>query len=222
MSKPKNKNVFGQLVDAAAEYEVRRQRRSYTVLFGGIAAFFACAVIAGIIGFVMVAVEESSVTSAYGEEIASLCNPMPIGTTSLDHLPEGDTPQRLVLFRADSRQRHPWQQELPGTWRADSQEEVGLVGCVEETEEVVETCEYLRPTDEGSYTVRIERIQYFATLILVNPQTGRPIDSLTLEGEMPDACPPDSDDLTSAQKVEGAEIQFDGVTSWLESYVFGE
>ncbi|MCA9914888.1 MAG: hypothetical protein KC496_16155 [Anaerolineae bacterium] len=222
MSKPKNKNMFGQLVDAAAEYEMRRQRRSYTILFGGIAAFFACAVIAGIVGFIMVAVEERNVTSAYGDQIASLCDPMPIGSTSLEYLPEGDAPQRLVLFRADSRQRHSWQQELPGTWRADSQEDVGLVGCVEETEEVLETCEYQRPSDEGSYTVRVERVQHFTTLILVNPQTGRPIDSLTLQGEMPDSCPPDSEGLNSSQKIEGTDIPFEAAVPWLEAYVFGE
>jgi len=223
MRKSKNNNIVGQLFDAVTEYQVRRQQRGCAFLIGGAAIFAVCAVIMVIVGFIISVVEEGNVVSAYGDEIAALCSPMPIGTVSLDNAPDGEFPRELVLFRAGTRQRHAWHGDLPAAWRAESQEEVGLVGCVEQEEEVVETCEYQRPDPEGgTYPVRMDRIQYVTTVTLVNPETGRPIEALTVEGSAPEACPEYSDDLNTSVDIEGSEVEFEEFTSWLEPFVFGK
>jgi len=205
--------------------EARRRRRQMetAVFFGvGCSALLICGVIVVIVGSIMNAVEAGNVNRLYGD-YAQACQPVPGGDEDEDNMPDADTPRQLLLLTGGTQRRHTWHSELPAQWQAENEDEVVLVGCVEEEEVTVETCEYQRDSGEGDgyYTVTIELIQYEATITLINPDTGRVIDSRTEEGSDPDDCP-DDDDVTVSSDEYGSEVEWDDFDSWIEDYVFDE
>lgn len=204
--------------------EARRRRRNMetAVFFGvGCTGLLICGVIAIIVGSIMNAVETGAVRSAYGAEIAESCQPMPSGNEDEDNMPDVESPRQLILLTADTQRRHAWHNELPSQWQAENQDEVALVGCVEIVDTTIETCEYQRPAadGDGSFTIRVERQQQEATLVLINPETGRRIDSLRITGEKPDDCP-DNEDVTGSREQAGDDVAWDEFASWVEEYVF--
>ena len=225
MSKSKNKpNFLDNVIDKVTEHQREEQRRGcrFLVYFG--AGLIALTIVMVIVGTIMTAIEESEVVSTYGEAIANLCNPMPSGTDSIDNAPQGEAPLGLLILIADTRQRHAWFQDVPALWRAESQEEVELVTCIKEEKTTLETCLYSRNSARGdeSYTVKIDRIQYSATLVAINPTTGRRITSLTLTGTEPPPCPPDTPEVKSSTPIYGEKLSFKDMATWIESLVFGE
>lgn len=202
--------------------EARRRRRNIetAVIFGvGCGGFLICGIVAIIVGSIFNAVESGAVRSAYGETYATACDPMPSGNDSLDNMNEGEAPRQFLLLTGDTQRRDAFHSELPDQWRAESEDEVSLVGCVERIETVLETCEYQRSSDEGSYTVSIDREQESATIVIVNPNTGRRIDALEVTGDEPDDCP-DDEDVTSSSTLSGGDVEWDEFAGWIEEYVF--
>lgn len=203
--------------------EARRRRRNMetAVIFGiGCGGFLICGIVAVIVGSILNAVETGAVRSTYGETYASACNPMPSGRDSLDNMNEGDTPRQFLLLTGDTQRRDDYHSELPEQWRAENEEEVSFVGCVERDEEVLETCSYNRQSDEGSYTVTVDREQESATIVIVNPDTGRRIDSLEVIGDEPDECPDDYEDVPAGNIIRGDDPDWDEFAEWIEEYVF--
>lgn len=203
--------------------EARRRRRNMetAAVFGvGCGAFLICGIVIVIVGSIMNAVESGAVRGTYGETYAGACNPMPSGRDSLDNLNDGDSPRQILILTGDTQRRDEWHSELPEQWRAENEAEVSLIGCVERETTVLETCEYQRASNEGSYTVRVEREQQSATLVLVNPNTGRRIDSLDVTGAEPDDCPDDDSDISTSRTIDGGDPDWDEVASWIEDYVF--
>ena len=85
---------------------------------------------------------------------------------------------------------------------------------------MLETCSYNRQSDEGSYTVTVDREQESATIVIVNPDTGRRIDSLEVIGDEPDECPDDYEDVPAGNIIRGDDPDWDEFAEWIEEYVF--
>lgn len=224
MSKRKP-SALDNLIDRVNEYEREEQRAGCKMLIYFAIGIGVLGIVMVIVGAIMAFVEESNVVSTYGEQLANSCNPMPVGADSLDNMPQDEAkPLGLLILIAGTRQRHAWFHDVPALWRAETQDAVDLIACVEEEKETLETCEYEREGSRGNdyYTIEIERIQYSTTVVTVNPVTGRRISSLTLEGAEPDACPPDTSDITTSRSIYGDKVTFNDIGTWIEPLVFDE
>lgn len=216
------KNVIGQVIDAYAEHEARRERQGcYILLFAG-AALAACGIIIMIVGTIMTVIEEGNVVRTYGDAIASLCQAMPGGSADADELPDSSTPRQIVLLKAGTRQRADLLQQLPVSWRASSEEDVQLVGCVEEISTSIETCSYARSSDDGSYTLEVERLESTTVLKLLNPESGRVIAVHDVRGAAPDECPDDYDSSLASRRIQGDPANPDAFVDWLEPYILDQ
>ena len=214
-------NIINNLLDAM-EARRRRQNRNAAIIFGGgCLVFVVLGIIIVIVGSILNAVETANVNNLYGETLASACQPVPAGSDSTDNLPDVATPRGLLLLESDTQRRHGWHSELPAQWRAENADEVVLIGCVEEERVLLETCEYLRDSarSDDAYTVRIRREQYRTTLVLLNAQTARRIDSQTLTGSEPEACPEDDGEFGSGEQ-RGDALAWADFAAWVETYVF--
>lgn len=199
----------------------RRNREAAIFIGGGCLIFLVLGAIIVIVGTIMNAVETANVKRIYGETYASTCQSVPEGAESIENLPTSGPPHRLLLLISDTQRRHGWHSDLPPQWQATNEEEVSLIGCVTEQSNLLETCEYWRDGEDSdtAYTVKIMREQYESTLVLVNAQTGRRIDSLTVTGSEPEPCPEDDGSLTSSM-IHGAEVAWADFASWTETYIF--
>ena len=207
--------------------EARRRRRNIetAAFFGvGCGAFLICGIIAIIVGSIMNAVETGAVRSAYGASYAEACDGMPSGSESLDTLDKGDTtPRQVLILTGDTQRRDDFHAEMPSQWRAEDEDSVSLIACVERESEVIETCAYERPSDEGSYTVDVDREEHSVTVVLINPDTGRLIDSMTVDSDEPDDCPDDYDDVPTGNTISADDdVEWDDFASWIEDYVFDD
>jgi hypothetical protein len=206
----------------AMEARRRREDRIAAMIFGGgCLTFIILGMIIVIVTTILNTVETAKVNSAYGDAYASACQPVPSGNESVDNLTDAVPPRRILLLTSDTKRRHEWYSDLPEPWRAENEEEVDLIGCVADDQILLETCEYLRDSARAdeAYTVSISREQNQTTLVLINPQTARRIDSLTIAGSEPDACPEDDGSLVSGEQ-RGEEVKWVDFASWLETYVF--
>jgi uncharacterized membrane protein len=218
-----NKNIIDRLIDTVNERQRREQRQGCQFMIFAVGIIIVLGIILIIVGAILSAVEEANVVNQYGEGIASLCQPVPVGSGSLENRPQDANSYRILLLDAGSKRRHDWFSDLPATWRAEDEDAVAFVGCVEEERETIETCEYERPSARsGTFTVRIEREQYTTTLVLLNAESGRRIDSLTVEGAVPPECPDDDDSVTTSSKIAGEKPALDDFADWLEPFIFGE
>ncbi|MEM6284794.1 MAG: hypothetical protein AAF787_21570 [Chloroflexota bacterium] len=224
--KRKRKNDEGDgggLLSQLRDYERRRKQRSTAILLFGVAGCALFSVVMIIIGFIISAVESSMVVDAYGEEIAGLCRTLPMGEADIANAPAADGPSRLLLLRTGAQARHAWHNEMPVDWRAETADEVTLVGCVEIDDVEIEQCEYSRPDSEGgTFTVRIEREQTTATVVLLNPTSGERVAERAVTGSEPEPCPPDSEDLDTMQRLEGSVPTSHEFAAFLETFVDAE
>ena len=205
--------------------EARRRREDRIALMifgGGCLTFIVIGIIIAIVTGILNAVETANVKSAYGDVYASACQPVPAGNDSTTNLPDAVTPHRLLLLTGDTQRRHAWHSDLPAQWQAENEDQVAIIGCVTEEEIVLETCEYQRDSarSEEAYTVRLERQQYQATIVLINATTSRRIDTLTVTGSEPEPCPEDDGRLTSGE-INGGVVSWADFASWAETYIFG-
>jgi hypothetical protein len=200
--------------------EQRESRQTARILLIGVGVFALFIIVMGAVIAVFNAVEVSAVTDLYGETIASSCQPVPVGSTSTDYLPQVGPPRPLVLLTAGSQRRHAWHASLSTQWKAEDEASVALVGCVAEDYIELETCSYTRQSERGgdTFSVRITREQHTATVTLINPADGRRIDELTLTGPEPVPCPPDTEDLTSGRE-RGTDLTWADFATWAEDYV---
>jgi hypothetical protein len=221
------KNREGYVVDKKKKYgnltarEQREGRQGLRIMLIGAGAFVLFIIGMGAVLAVFDAVESSAVNDLYGETIARSCQPVPVGSMSIDHLPQAAPPRPLVLFTADSQRRHAWHDRLSTQWKAEDEASVVLVGCVAEDYVELETCRYTRTAAGGSetYSVRVIREQHTATVTLVNPADGRRIDALTLTGPEPAPCSsPDTEDSVP-DRVRGTDLTWADFAVWVESYV---
>lgn len=208
-------------ISEAMDARRRRQDRQAAVIFGvGCAFLIVVAIVFFIVGAIISAVETRTVMSTYGEAYANACQPVPAGQIAIENMPAAEAPRGVLLLAGDTTRRHGWHSELPTPWRAESEADVVLIGCVVETDLSIETCEYTRPVPgEEPFTVRIEREQHEVTLVLINPQTGRRIDALTVTGTEPAPCPVDDGEFNSGTQ-SGEPVVWEAFAEWVEGYVF--
>lgn len=216
-------NLFDRVFDAMQARRARQDRQALMFFGVGCAVFIVIAIIMVIVGLIMTAVETATVKSLYGDAIASACNPVPEGRESLDNMPDAPPIRSIVLFIAETQQRHNYHEQVPNAWRADAADDVVLVGCVQEEAVLLETCEYVRDGTEGdTFTIRIEREQYETTIIIVDPYTSRRIASQTLLGTEPESCPPDDSSVTNSGTQRGEKVAWSEFAGWIETFVFDE
>lgn len=213
------------ITDLFDRMEARRKREdaiAFTIFGVGCLTFIVLGIIIAIVSTIMNAVESSTVRSTYGDTYATACINVPAGADSVDNLPDKVAPRAVLLLEAGTDRRHDWYSQLPAQWQAQNKGQVALIGCVQQEWVVLETCEYQRASndyDSGSYTVSIDRKQDQVTVVLINPDTSRRIDSLTLSGSEPEACPVDDGKLTSGER-RGNPVQWSDAAAWVEGYVF--
>lgn len=208
------------LLNYMRENRRRRDQRTALLLGGGCLVLLVLGVFTVIIGSIFSVVETANVVSAYGETYAQTCRSLPTGDTSLDNLPDGEPPRGVLLLTTQTQRRHAWHSDLPPQWRADDADQLSLIGCVTEEERVLETCNYQRAVPgEEPFTISIDRVQYETTIVLVNPDTARRIDSMTVTGSIPEECPPDEDVNVSGTR-SGTEVPWEAFAAWIEGYVF--
>lgn len=223
--KQKRKNSDnGGLIGRMQQAHEERRRRSNKILLGFLGACGVLFTGMVILGGILVAIEREAVIDSYGEQIAGLCREVPMGAANLDNAPNTDGPSQLLLLRSGTMQRHPWHQELPISWRAETGDEVAIVGCIETDVVDIEVCEYERnnsgsTSDEFSFTVSIDREQTTVTVTLLNPDTGERIAERSMTGSEPEPCPPYSDELNSSMRLEGSQPVADDFSKWLEDFV---
>ncbi len=200
----------------------RRQNRQATIVFGGgCLIFFILGIIFLIVSTVLNAIETANVNSIFGETYARTCQTVPGGNDSPDNIPDAASPRQVLLLIADTQRRHQWHDALPPQWSAQVEEDVAIIGCVEEERIELEICEYARSSSrsENAYTARISREQYQVTLTLINAQNARRIDSQTILGSEPEPCPEDDGEFGSGEQ-RGTVPQLADFANWLEGYVF--
>lgn len=205
-------------------FEARRRRQNIiaAMVFGSCCIIFmVIALVMAIVSSIANGVESGNVRNLYGDTYASACDPVPAGNEDEDNLPDVDSPRAVLLLISDTQRRHGWHSELPAQWQAENEEAVAVIGCVEEERITLETCEYERDSSRGggTFTIRVERQQYEATITLINGETGRIIDSRTIDGSKPDDCP-DDDDVSVSGTERGDEVEWEDFAGWLEGYVF--
>ncbi len=213
-------NLFSRLQDYMYERRKQRDRETFILLGGGCAIVLVIAVIMIIVGTIFSAVETANVQRTYGKTYARACQPIPAGSDSTANLPDAPPPLGILLMNAGTQQRHTWHSQLPEQWRAESETNVALVGCVDEAEVLLETCEYSRAADEGSFTVRVKREQIVMTLLLINPDTSRRVASQTVLGTEPEACPLD-EDVVGSKTLQGDTPTWEAFAPFVETFVFG-
>lgn len=186
---------------------------------GAIAIFIA---VMGVIMSAFNAVETANLIEQYGETVASSCQPVPVGSTSVDFLPETDPPRQMILLEAGAQRFHDWHGDLTVQWKAADEAAVALVGCVEEDFVEIETCTYTRQSESArsgeTFTSRITREQHAVTITLINPATGRIVDALSLTGPEPIACP-DDEDVVGSGRERGDELTWADFGVWAEAYI---
>lgn len=205
----------------AMEARRKREEREAAIVFGGgCLIFIIIGIVMVIVGTIMNAVETANVNSIYGETYARTCQGMPAGQDSASNLTDAPSPRQILLLTANTQRRHAWHNELPTQWQAETEDEVSLIGCVEDVPILLETCEYERDARDGdTFTIRVERKQYETTVVLVNPNTARRIDSKTVLGAEPEVCPPD-EDVSTSDTLYGESLTWDDFGSWVEGYIF--
>ena len=213
---------FNNILDSMEARRRREDRMALMIFGGGCLTFIVLGIIIAIITGILNAVETANVKSAYGEIYASACQPVPEGSDSTTNIPDATTPRRVLLLTGDTQRRHAWHSDLPAQWKAENEDQVAIIGCVTEEEILLETCEYQRDSarSEEAYTVRLERQQYQATIVLINSTTSRRIDTLTVTGTEPEPCPDDDGRLTSGE-LSGGAVSWSDFASRVESYIFG-
>jgi WD40 repeat protein len=130
-------------------------------------------------------------------------------TYQTDHAPHP------ILFISSTGERHEWNSQLPGEWQPQSLDQVEFVGCLEETETIIETCSYI-PVGQA------DRYQYDLTIRLVIAQTGEELLVFKKAGSTPPKCPAAmSFDLLNPgrKRIDGGHVNLSDVRSQLEIYV---
>ncbi len=213
---------INNILDSMEARRRREDRMALMIFGGGCLIFIVLGIVIVIVTGILNAVETANVKSTYGDTYASACDPVPAGNDSIDNLTDAPTPREILLLISDTQRRHAWQSDLPAQWRADNQDEVALIGCVSEEQILLETCEYSRDSarSEEAYTIRIRREQNQTSIVLINPRTARRIDSMTVLGTEPDACPVDDESITTSSEIQGDPVTWDDFAGWVEGYIF--
>lgn len=107
--------------------------------------------------------------------------------------------------------------EYPAGWYPTDVQDTELIACIENTSwESIETCEYF-----GTSISTIARLQHKMVITVKIAQTAEIIDTITITGGLPDACPKTAlfDSNGESRRYYGDEVQFRQVMENLRSFV---
>ena len=219
------KDVFaGGLAASILLFTQRRRIRNIRngIFCGGVGCICTvCCMVASIFVFVGYRVEVSAVTDAYGERLATICNPPAGGESSLQNLPEGGTPFGLLVLKMDDRVRHRFHDELPLDWKAEDQAAVDVVVCVEDGEQEIDRCEYEVEENSSRRIVEAARMQKTAHVVMLNAHSGLRIAEVTLEGAEPPVCPARYESLPAPRdRIEGDEVPVNDLITQIIFFYF--
>lgn len=197
------------------------KRRTCFVIFVAV-ALVVCAAIA-IIGYILVERERGAVEDAYGKEIAEMCNPPAGGSPDLANMPETAGPYKALVLEAGDTMRYEWHDDLDSDFRAKDRESVGLVVCVTERDEVIESCDYTPEDSEDDKDVAftIDRVQKYTDLVVLNPANGLRVAELSARGAEPKACPDTARSSSNKVKYNGDDVSFNDFWIVIEPYLNG-
>lgn len=116
------------------------------------------------------------IKEAYGDRIASLCDPVPDTGDVLTRMPTGPTPYQVLVLEAGTSRTHAWHNALTASQRATGQADVDLVVCVRkvELEGRWNSCE----TSDGGRWVYDAPDKPLTEAIILNATTGERIARL--------------------------------------------
>ncbi len=220
--KPKRKrgdrNLFQQIGDTMRERREVQNRETRLILLG---ALLVCGVIGGvyiIVAGIFNAVETNNLRTAYGDQLAEMCDPVLGGTADAANFPQTDGPAGLLVLRTDSTNRHAWHSDMPADQEASNADEVDVVVCVDEDWTELEECTYTQSSPDGDFTADTTRRQHTVSIILLNAATGDRITETELVGGMPAECPANYDDLDtgSRQFISGERVTPNDFVIWYE------
>jgi hypothetical protein len=169
--------------------------------------------------------EVASTRKAFGEDILQLCNPIRGGTADADNLPEDVSyPLQAVVIQEGMPFLGSLHDDLYPEWRAAKRGDVDIVICVRKTTRVIEECAYGDNNDDDDEDIAfIEREQQLQEIFLFNPDTRDKIAEMTLEGELPEACPDQVRARDGSTRTEtGPEIEFADFEDAIRPYITGD
>lgn len=172
------------------------------------AGLFSCIfiVLCGV-GFYLIQQEIEQTEEAYGETIVGMCNPIRTETVASDVTLSEEYPLQIVIFGEDSKTRHFWHDDLPGSWQADNKDETDLVVCVRDKEDIIEACEYTSIDDVDEETVgTLQRVQLSAEIFIFTTN-GDLVNMLEVSGDIPAECP-DTRRINGTEQEKGDPVSY--------------
>jgi len=148
------------------------------------------------------------------EVVASVC----LGEALVDSAEydpyDGDAHPTIILD--ENGEVHSWTYKLPVDWFPYTSEMLELVVCLgDEVKKDIQVCEYSY-VGSGADAPSITRYQYLQDAALHAAYTGNMIDSTTLSGPLPDACPQTI--FSSMTSITGDNIGISELATWLQNF----
>lgn len=126
----------------------------------------------------------------------------------------GEGPHPVVLLDNQEADKHEWNDSLTSDWQPEAISTTQLVGCIEEENELIETCNY-----EGGRLVK--RYIRHLNIDLHEAHNGKKIGDHEFIGGVPDTCHL-TETFYNWQYVKvkyGSRVTFEEVEIWLTDYV---
>lgn len=161
------------------------------ILFGAVGLFGVCclAAFALIIVYGLRNEQAREQTVAAFGALEDVCNGTPAAGAAAYQAGTGLHP--TAVYNIFDKEVYIANDDFPATWKPAGLADAQLVACIEQTEVLVESCDYDlldgfdNPTGE---TAVVERYFYQASVRLIEAQTGKQIELGKFDGSQPDAC----------------------------------
>jgi hypothetical protein len=148
------------------------------------------------------------------EVAAKVCSGQAQTNTTEYRRYEGDYHPTVILD--DDGNVHSWTYDLAVDWLPYTPEQLELVVCLGDLEKnKIQKCDYVNEITRV-YLFSITRYRYERDVALYSSYTGYRINSTTLRGSYPDACPARASSWQS--QITGSSIEVSDMATWLSSY----
>jgi hypothetical protein len=198
------------------------------ILFGGLGLFGVCCL--AVFALIVVAGlqeerEREQAAADYEAAFGALeevCNGTPAASAATYQTGTGLHP--TAVFRIFDKEVYIANDDFPATWKPAGLANAQLVACIEQTQVLVESCDYDllddfdNPTGESAV---VERYFYQASVRLIEAQTGKQIELGKFDGSQPNNCT-DEVRFNEGQTVSviyGELVPMSDIEVWLRPYV---
>jgi hypothetical protein len=194
------------------------------LIFGAAGVLGICCLVAFAL-IVVAGLQQQREDEAYEAAFGSLelvCGGTPAAGAAAHQAGTGLHP--TAIFNIFDKEVYIANDDFPATWKPTGLTDAQLVACIEQTQVLVESCEYdllddfNNPTGE---TAVVERYSYEATVRLLEAQTGNQLQLGKLEGSQPDQC---TDEVTfnegqTVATLYGELVPDADIATWLRPFV---